>query len=71
MKVLLKINCVSKHILLCLFLMFAVNLTAKDRIIENPAYEFNPSGIFSISKIELGENETRVYIHSKFIPGWW
>jgi thiol-disulfide isomerase/thioredoxin len=34
-------------------------------------YEFNSSGITNISKIELGENETRVYIHSTFIPKWW
>ncbi|MDR2651415.1 MAG: TlpA family protein disulfide reductase [Prevotellaceae bacterium] len=71
MKALLKVNRMNRHILLCLFLMFAAYLPAKNRIIENPAYEFNPSGIFNVSKIELDDNETRVYIHAEFIPGWW
>ena len=70
MKALAKISRVNRHILLCLFLMFAICLTAKDRIIENPAYEFNPSGIFSVSRIEIDDNETRVNIHAEFIPGW-
>jgi thiol-disulfide isomerase/thioredoxin len=48
-----------------------VRLAAKDTVIENPAYEFNTSGINNISRIELGENETRVYVHTEFIPGWW
>jgi thiol-disulfide isomerase/thioredoxin len=61
----------NKRFFLCLFLLVAANLAAQDRIIENPAYEFNPSGIINISKIELGENETRVYVHTTFIPGWW
>jgi hypothetical protein len=71
MKTLLKINRMSKHSILCLFLLFAVNLAAKDIVIENPAYEFNTSGIFDISRIELGENETRIYVHTTFLPGWW
>jgi thiol-disulfide isomerase/thioredoxin len=51
--------------------LFAVNLVAKDRVIENPAYEFNPSGIVNVAKIEIDDDETRVYVHTTFIPKWW
>ncbi|MDR2383588.1 MAG: TlpA family protein disulfide reductase [Prevotellaceae bacterium] len=61
----------NKNTVLCLFLLFAMNLSAKDRVIENPAYEFNSSGLFDVSRIELGDNETRVHIHASFIPHWW
>jgi hypothetical protein len=71
MRVLLKIDRMNKQFFLCLFLLIATNLAAQDRVIENPAYEFNNSGITNISKIELGENETRVYVHTTFLPGWW
>jgi thiol-disulfide isomerase/thioredoxin len=62
-----------KHLLLCLFLgLFAAfTLSAKDKVIVNPAYEFTTSGIFHISKIELGKEELRMYIHAQFIPDWW
>jgi hypothetical protein len=51
--------------------MFTVNLAAKDHVIENPAYEFNTTGLSEVSRIVLGENETRLYVHSTFLPGWW
>ncbi|MDR0712110.1 MAG: hypothetical protein LBF67_07190, partial [Prevotellaceae bacterium] len=57
--------------LLCILLSLAAHLAAKDRVIENPAYEFSTSGITHISRIELAKDETRVYIHSVFLPNWW
>ena len=44
---------------------------AKDRVIDNPVYEFSKSGITHITKIELSKKETRVHVHTIFIPGWW
>ncbi|MDR3245755.1 MAG: hypothetical protein LBT50_04915 [Prevotellaceae bacterium] len=56
---------------LIISMSLAVSVQAKDRIIVNPAYEFSASGITYVTKIELGENETRLHIHTIFIPGWW
>jgi hypothetical protein len=49
----------------------AFTLAAKDKVIVNPVVDFTNSGITHISKIELGDKETRLYIHSIFIPHWW
>lgn len=58
--------------LLSIFLsMLALSAYAEDIIIVNPAYEVKNSGITNISKIELKDNETRVYVHCTFIPHWW
>ena len=46
-------------------------LSAKDKVIVNPVYDFSKSGITHVSKIEIGKKETRLHIHSVFIPGWW
>lgn len=41
------------------------------QVIENPFFEVSNSGIVNISKIELSKNETRVHLHTTFIPHWW
>jgi len=46
-------------------------VSAKDIVIDNPAYEVKNSGITNISRIELKENETRIYVHCTFVPHWW
>ncbi|MDR0566296.1 MAG: TlpA family protein disulfide reductase [Prevotellaceae bacterium] len=56
---------------LCFSLSLAAQLAAKDRVIENPVYDFNTSGVTHISRIELAKDETRVYIHTVFLPNWW
>ena len=62
----------KKHILAVIFcLFFTLTLFAKDKVINQPIFEFTRSGITHIDKIELGKDETRVYIHSIFIPHWW
>ncbi|MDH6313563.1 thiol-disulfide isomerase/thioredoxin [Parabacteroides sp. PFB2-10] len=63
----------KKSILLffVLFLTGMIGLSAKNVIITNPVYEFNASGITNIAKIEITPNETRLHIHSTFIPHWW
>ena len=45
-------------------------ITAKDRVINNPVYEFNNTGITHVTKIELGGKETRLHVH-EIIPNWW
>ena len=52
------------------FLSFMLCVNAQ-KVINNPAFEFTNSGIYHISKIELSKKETRVHIHSIFIPKWW
>ena len=46
-------------------------VSAKDKVIDNPVYEFSNTGITHITKIELSKKETRVHVHSIFIPNWW
>ena len=62
-----------KHLFLISIIALAIPFVAfaKDKIIANPVYEFSNSGITHITKIELGKNETRLYIHDIFIPHWW
>lgn len=56
---------------LILFLVGAVGLSAQKVVVTNPVYEFNSSGITNVSKIEINPKETRLHIHSTFIPHWW
>lgn len=53
------------------FILFALSALAKDITINYPAYDFTTSGITHITKIELKKSETRIHIHSTFIPHWW
>ncbi len=41
------------------------------KIIENPSFEATKTGIRHVSKIEINKDETRIYIHDKFMPNWW
>ena len=41
---------------------------ATNTVIVNPVYEFRNIGAKHISKIELNENETRLYVQATFIP---
>lgn len=61
----------KKTLLLFLLLIVICNISAKNRVVENPSYEFKTTGLDNITKIELGKNETRVYVHCTFIPKWW
>lgn len=54
-----------------LFSVITCSLTARDKVIQNPYYELKATGLYHITKIELKKKETRVYIHSTFIPNWW
>jgi len=57
-----------------LFLSFCAYSQAnieKAKVIVDPSYEVKSSGIYNVTKIELSDTETRLTIHSTFIPGWW
>ncbi len=57
---------------LTLFLVLSVfTISAKNLIISNPSCDFKATGIYEITKIELGKNETRVTVRTNFIPNWW
>lgn len=57
---------------LLLFLLFSICIFAsKPQIIENPSYEVKTSGIYNVSKVELNDTTTRLYIHNTFLPSWW
>jgi thiol-disulfide isomerase/thioredoxin len=43
----------------------------KDKVIVNPACDFNESAICTVARIEMGKKETRVYVDMQFPPGWW
>lgn len=55
-----------------LFLLFSICIFAsKPNVIENPSYEVKNSGIYNVSKVELNDTTTRLYIHNTFLPNWW
>ncbi len=46
-------------------------ITAQIKVIENPDYRISNTGLETISKIELQDTVTKVYMHISFLPGWW
>lgn len=60
-----------KTLISCLVFLAILFSTNAQKVINNPAFEFTNSGIYHISKIELSKKETRLHIHSIFIPKWW
>jgi thiol-disulfide isomerase/thioredoxin len=59
---------------LLLMMLTCLALTAfasKTRVIENPEPELRKTGIYKISKIELGAKETKIHVHCTFVPHWW
>ena len=65
---------INNYILTFLFFFLALSLCNSQtavQVIDNPAYEVTTSGITYISRIERTPEETRITIHSKFVPGWW
>lgn len=55
-----------------LFFLLAISYSAfGQRVINNPAYDFKSTGINTITQIERNKENTRVHIHSEFIPHWW
>ncbi len=61
----------SIFLLLALLCIGTGTVSAKDIVINYPVYEFSNTGISHVTKIELRRNETRVHVHTTFIPGWW
>ncbi len=45
--------------------------SAKTKVIIDPSYEVKTSGINNVTKIELSDTETRLTVHSTFVPYWW
>ncbi len=41
------------------------------RVIENPYFECRTSAIPKVTKIELNNTETKLYLRCTFIPNWW
>jgi hypothetical protein len=62
---------IQRFSLIITLLTISISLTAKNIVIEKPAFEIKTTGIYNITKIELRKKETRVHIHSTFIPKWW
>lgn len=60
-----------------LFFSLLLSLTSiflfsqKVTVIEHPYYDVKNSGIDNISRIELSEVDTRIYVHTTFIHNWW
>ncbi|MDR3252987.1 MAG: TlpA family protein disulfide reductase [Tannerella sp.] len=57
-----------RNLFLLIGLFAAVAVSAKDRVIVNPAYEFTTSGIYNISRVESGKAELRLHIRVESIP---
>jgi hypothetical protein len=61
----------KQKVLTLIIALTTFTVSAKDEVIVNPVYEFSRTGITHITKIELGKNETRLHVHTIFLPGWW
>lgn len=62
----------KKSIVVLIFGMsVAFAAAAKDRVIVNPVVDFANTGINQLTKVELGDKETRLYIRTVFLPHWW
>ena len=61
----------KRTFLTLLIALISFTVFSKDKVIVNPVYEFSKTGIEHVAKIELSENETRLHIHSIFLPNWW
>lgn len=58
--------------LLFLILFVASSYIASaQRIIENPTFKVREGNIFTINKIELADDYTKLYINIIFRPNWW
>ncbi|GAB6011581.1 TlpA family protein disulfide reductase [Viscerimonas tarda] len=62
-----------KKIILALILGISATFTvsAKDKVIVNPEVDFTNNGVIHFTKIELGKNETRMYMHCTYVPRMW
>ncbi|MDO3695072.1 TlpA disulfide reductase family protein [Wenyingzhuangia sp. chi5] len=60
----------KKKLLICIMILISFGAFAQ-KTIENPAYEVSKTGLFNITKIELTDTETKVYINNTFLPNWW
>ena len=59
-----------KKIIFILFLgAFSLNVYAQ-KVINNPSFEVTKSGVYHISKIEIGKNETKIHVLNKFMHKW-
>ena len=61
----------KKQVFTLLFVLITLNVIAKTKVILNPYYDVKTTGISSITKIELKNNETLMYLHCEFPPQWW
>jgi thiol-disulfide isomerase/thioredoxin len=61
----------KKSKLTLILLLCVLTVSAKNLTIKNPSCDFKTTGIYEITKIELGKKETRVTVCTKFIPNWW
>ena len=61
----------KRIILLSVITFLLVNGLLGQRIIESPAYEFRTTGRYTVGRIELADQYTKVWIVNQYIPGWW
>ncbi|HEY3372116.1 MAG TPA: TlpA disulfide reductase family protein [Prolixibacteraceae bacterium] len=58
-------------VLICSVFAYSQTNSTNPKVIVDPAYEVKGSGISNVVKIELSDTETRLTIHSTFVPYWW
>ena len=58
-------------VLLLFVSVFCALSAQKPIVIDNPYFEVSNSGIDHITRVELTPTQTRVFVHTIFIPHWW
>ena len=60
----------KNHLLLFILLLGYLGLKAQETI-DNPPYKFRNTALYRIEKVECTDQDTKVYLRTEFIPGWW
>ena len=60
----------KNHLLLFILLLGNLGLKAQETI-DNPPYKFRNTALYRIEKVECTDQDTKVYLRTEFIPGWW
>ena len=60
----------KNHLLLFILLLGNLGLKAQETI-DNPPYKFRNTALYRIEKVECTDQDTKIYLRTEFIPGWW
>ena len=61
----------KKNAFTILLLLFSAIVVYSQTVINNPKTGFSLNNNSTITKVELTDTTTALFIHTKYVPGWW